>query len=548
MRLERMGASHQTRLSFLRALLRMLKHDRWSFDRPVWNIDAAGIGHAVYRAKGPQRVYSLVCFSQELAPDKRTDRVIAEEWDTSYVLFDGEPGEADIARLAHNVPKQEAGRYLPSDLVLSRANKSVRLFERVVSALAEGRQPDRTEIESVGYLMRTTAVYGNGKFGIADRDVIAGRREFDGPFRAEMLTVWLIRSFTVDLAEHIAAMRSPGTAVALAPALRRRFGVGNSTGLGMAPFLVKHPVLIHRWVLARETALARVRALARADDATGAAFARTLQRARGAMADWTTEDPILMPRIHTLREDLDRLQQEVRSGVLDQAYPWDHVYRWAESNLGLDAQEFVVSLVIEPHGPLVDDLAETMSADEDERFAIDGTMTIDQLRTAIERQYLWALSEDYSRRQAQARFWYTSVEKLEPRLGERWQEPGAELEQPLGTGRDIAALHAALAGMPGDAPIARLLLAAPEHRHAARRVQIAMANPYAEIHDNLLASTVRPIDILRCKLAFFGATKFDPRSDRWLRINLFQGAPFPGELAGSSAEDWVYAYSAEALT
>ena len=36
-----------------------------------------------------------------------------------------------------------------------------------------------------------------------------------------------------------------------------------------------------------------------------------------------------------------------------------------------------------------------------------------------------------------------------------------------------------------------------------------------------------PIDMLRLKLSFFGAIKFDPRSDKWLRICMFQGAPLP---------------------
>ena len=45
-----------------------------------------------------------------------------------------------------------------------------------------------------------------------------------------------------------------------------------------------------------------------------------------------------------------------------------------------------------------------------------------------------------AKRQANARFWYVSAEKLEPRLGERSSEPGAEREQPLAIARDIAAL------------------------------------------------------------------------------------------------------------
>jgi len=46
--------------------------------------------------------------------------------------------------------------------------------------------------------------------------------------------------------------------------------------------------------------------------------------------------------------------------------------------------------------------------------------------------------------------------------------------------------------------------------------------------------------MLRCKLAFFGATRFDPRSDRWVRITMYQNAPFPHELASLGPEDWSY--------
>ena len=109
--------------------------------------------------------------------------------------------------------------------------------------------------------MRTTAVYGNGKFGIADPRSIGSVRSSPIPFRAEMLTVYLIRAVHCrPRRAHGGAARRDAGSVTLAPALRRRFGIGNATGLGMAPFLVRHPALIDRWVAARETALARSRA------------------------------------------------------------------------------------------------------------------------------------------------------------------------------------------------------------------------------------------------------------------------------------------------
>ena len=50
---------------------------------------------------------------------------------------------------------------------------------------------------------------------------------------------------------------------------------------------------------------------------------------------------------------------------------------------------------------------------------------------------------------------------------------------------------------------------------------------------------MRPIDLLRFKLAFFGALRFDPRSDRWLRVSLYQNAPFARELRESD-DTWMF--------
>lgn len=258
MRLKRMGSAHPTRLSFLRQMLRRMETESWRFDRPLWEVDDKGVGRAVYRAIGPVRTYSLVAFSHDLPDDMRSDRVIATAWDATFALFDGDPTLEDLQRLGENVPLQEAGRISPRELTLSRANRSVRLFAHVVDRLSQGLQPDPAEIAAVGYLMRTTAVYGAGKFGAADRALIAQRDELSSPFQAEMLTVWLIRSFCADLVDHLAAARGGVKAARMEDKVRRSLGVGNSTGLGMAPFLVRHPILLNNWMEAREEALARV--------------------------------------------------------------------------------------------------------------------------------------------------------------------------------------------------------------------------------------------------------------------------------------------------
>ena len=149
MRLDRMGSFHQSRLSFMRVLLRRIKQQKWQFERPVFRIDDNGVGVATYSVTVPERTYTLIAFAHDLPADKRSDRVIAEAWDSTFALFDGIPTEDDISRLSRNVPLQEAGRITESELSLSRANRSVRLFEYVVDTLSKGKQPDTEKLEAV---------------------------------------------------------------------------------------------------------------------------------------------------------------------------------------------------------------------------------------------------------------------------------------------------------------------------------------------------------------------------------------------------------------
>lgn len=531
MRLARLGSFHPTRISFMRTLLRRLKREGWRFVRDLWQIDDKGVGRATYRVVGPERTYTLVAFAHDLPDEQRSDRVIATAWDATFTLFDGIPSAADLDRLEANVPKQEAGRVSDSELTLSRANRSVRLFAHVVERLAAGSQPDRAQLEAVGYLMRTTAVYGSGKFGAADRRKIAERPELSGPFQAEMLSVWLTRAFTLDLVEHLARVRGGDRAVAMDPELRRLLGVGNSTGLGMAPFLMNHPVLLNNWMLAREEALARVRAQAAASASEVEAFRQALLAAQKNAATWSSEHPIQQSKLAALRSDLAILAAELDGELLkEESYPWNRLWLWGERTLSLEGQEALVSLLLEPQGDLVDELSQCMDADEDAAFRIDGSMTVIELQAILGRVFDWAMEMDFSWEGNDARFWYVSEEKLEPRLGERHSEAGADLEQPLSTGRDAQRLSRDLQAWSDDASIADFLLSHPEHRHTVRRAQIAAAYPFSEVRDNLISADLLPIDLLRCKLSFFGATRFDPRSDRWVRICMYPGAPFPHEL------------------
>ncbi|MBT3213784.1 MAG: hypothetical protein HN351_03980 [Deltaproteobacteria bacterium] len=539
MRLSRMGSSFQTRLSFMRSLTRRISKEKWKFEKILFDVDKDGYGVSVYAVHTPERTYSLITFTNAVAAEMRTDRVVAEVWDATFNLFDGLPTEADINRLSQNTPKQEAGRFSPSELVLARANKSLRLFEHVVSCLSAGKQPDVELLASVGYLMRTTAVYGSGKFGCADREKISKRPETRGAFQVELLTVYLFRWFTIELVEHVAKQRGGEKAVSLNAEISKYLGIGNATGLGMAPFLIKHPVLIHNWVLARETALSRVIALESQSPETLTLFSKYLQRAIQHIAEWNVEDQLQTARILQTREDLKLLSNWFADEEnLKQPFLWQRILHFAEINFSLEGQELTVSLLMEPHGELVDDLADDMQTSSGTE--LEPSMSLTQLNELLQKSFSWALEIDFTDPEKQRRFWYYSEEKLEPRFGDRYADPGAEQEMPLAVGRDVYLLNKKLKSISADISVGKFVQDYPEFRHIVRRVQTVVRFPYAEIRDNIVDAEMRPIDLLRFKLAFFGASKFDPKSELWTRITLFQGAPLPEGLSASEAEEWAF--------
>ena len=180
-----------------------------------------------------------------------------------------------------------------------------------------------------------------------------------------------------------------------------------------------------------------------------------------------------------------------------------------------------------------------MSSDEDQYFNIPTDRSVEDLRIIIEKRYPDILKINFEQKENYKNFWFISKNKEEPRYANRFEENGSELEQPLAIARDIKKLHEKLLVSKNTLTIDKFLIENSNLRHVVRRSFIVEKFPYAEIQDNTIGEKVVPIDMLRLKLSFFGALKFDPRSDKWLRICMFQGAPLPEELKNYD-QQWVY--------
>ena len=538
MKLSRLGSFHQSKLSFLRSFLKEFKD--WKYKKDLFELNEFGYGTAVYSFKKNTRVYSLICFANELNEKERSDRVIATKWDAAFALYDGVPSKQDIDRLRNEVPKQEVGRLSYKELTLSRANKSVRVFEHVVQSLSEGNQPDIELLSKVGYLYRTTAVYGSGKFGLADRFRIKNREEIYGPFRLEMMLVYLVRQFTFDQVNHVAKQKNPRKAVTLDLEICRNLGIGNSTGLGMAPFIVNHPTLLNNWIYARETALKNIREIKNVKPDDSELFKTCLKKSIKNITSWNTESKYQQKKINSLLNDLNKFIQFIEKEFdYSKEFVFNNIYQWAEDNLGEECVEYLISLMMEPYDDIVNPLINQMSSEEEKYFNIPTDRTVADLREILETKYQEILKIDFSEKKNNQNFWFISKNKEEPRFANRFEENGSDLEQPLAIARDIKKLYEALSVAKNSSTIDKFLINNNELRHVVRRAFIIEKFPYSEIQDNIIGQSLIPIDMLRLKLSFFGALKFDPRSDKWLRICMFQGAPLPDELKNYDAQ-WVY--------
>jgi len=538
MKLSRLGSFHQSRLSFLRSFLREFKD--WDYKRDLFELNEKGYGTAVFSFKKKNRVYSLICFANELDENERSDRVIATKWDTAFTLFDGAPTKLDIERLKNEVPKQEFGRLSYKELTLSRANKSVRVFNHVVESLSNGVQPDKELLAKVGYLYRTTAVYGSGKFGLADRFRIKNREEIYGPFRLEMMLVYLVRQFTFDQVNHVAKNRNPKRAVNLDPEICKSLGIGNSTGLGMAPFIVNHPTLLNNWIYAREVSLKKIREIKNVVINESNLFKDCLKKSIKHVTSWNTESEYQINKIKSLLKDLNQFILFLDNEFdFNQEHPFNKLYEHLEEKYEEECVEYVVSMMMEPYENIVAPLIKEMSSEEDKYFNIPTERTVLELKTIIENKYSEILKIDFKKKENNLNFWFISKNKEEPRLANRFDENGCDLEQPLAIARDIKKLYENLLVSKKKLTIAMFLSNNADLRHVVRRAFIVEKFPYSEIQDNTIGQEIVPIDMLRLKLSFFGALKFDPRSDKWLRICMFQGAPLPEQLKNYD-EHWVY--------
>ena len=534
----RLASLKQTRLSFARLLMERMIDEEWDVRPARMELDDAGVGRVVYSIETPDRLFSFGVFSHASGDDANTDRIIADDWDMWGFLCEGRATPELMDAQYEELPHVREGRATSDVLIWTRANRSSRFFGHVVDALADGHQPDVDFCARGGYLMRSSGYYGNGLNGTKEFRSMDADHPLAEPYFAQMLTVWLLRIFSYDLADHVAAARSDD-AVTLDHDIKRYLGTGNSSGIGIVHYLINHPQLLHAWLRAREVALARAKTIDPTPEEIER-FGTVLRRAE----QWFTDDECDTKEYFLSKDEIaaglervdrrvDRLRREPGGGPL-----WGRLCAWAADELDPETEELVYSLLLDVHPEACSGLAESMTVSE--RSDVVPEMTVGTLASTVRSDYEWALAIDFEAPGAERYFWYRSIDNEEPRLGIRGEHDYEEYGFPIDVARQVQALRADLSGWDDTDTVAAFLFEHPEHRAVVERIQTVHDLRYAEIRANPLDADFVPLSFISCLKAVWGIQKAHPKSQGWVRGTFYQGAPLPADLRAGADSYWLY--------
>ena len=527
MKLRNLGSYHPTRLSFSRQLIITLIRENWIFKFQDWKINKLGKGYCVISVENKKDVFSLIIFSHLIKDEERSDRVIAEKWDFTFSLFTGIPNEKELKHLKKNVPLQENGVHLKKQLTLSRANKSTRLFNHFLENLSNGLQPEFEQVKKIGYLLRTTAVYGNGKFGIGDYNFKSDSKILRNGFWAEMLTVYMLKIFSIEYVNFLAKNKSKNY-TKLNDNISDYLGTGNATGLGMAPFVVNHPKLIHKWINTKQTLIKIALDQKTLSKNKLKLFLLLLENSKKHINQWEVEDKKQKKLINQSRKEIDQIiNSKLLFKILNSDYPLKKLLL-KFNGINNETREVLYSIFLELFPKVTDSYSGKMNASD--KVTLNTNYSIAKIKSLIKLNYSWALKINFNHSSSKYFFWYVSETKQEPRLGLSKEDHGYEKRLPLDIAKQISDLNETLKKMPNKMKISEFCLKHHKFKSIIKRVLINEKHQFSEIHENLEDKKMRPIDILRFKLSFFGACKFDPKSNLWTRITLFQGVPLPKNL------------------
>jgi hypothetical protein len=532
-----------TRLSFGRRLAQRMISENWSVTRTSFESDELGNARGVYEINlgGLPTTYIVRSF----APDgiQRFGRRSGALRDVYGALFARKLSQERIDREFKVIETRDvAVMRTTADVVgWTPGSRSGRVFDDVVSALAEGHQPADEVIRRSGYLIRNGGFITGGRFGTWSYAGIPDEHPLKPAYFADLFGVLLLRQVGFDLTDAMAAARNPNAAK-LAPRLRRYFGVGNASGQGMCVALQRWPQWFSTWVTVREVCLAHARLQPVHRSEKVDALRRLIDRAAHYYHFVEPEsEQFIIPHLQ-IAEGLTTIM-----GWLDDipdlppGTNWGHFMDRAAAELDRETYEQLNALLIEIYPHVADAVAEYVDTGMQMRRDFSPELSVGEFRSQFLSKYRWFLLQDLTHSDARRHFWYHSIENGEQRRGERVIDPHEHFESFIDHIGGVQRLASALAAYPDDTPLAIVAADSPDLAFMLSRVQSLAGRPYFEIHGNLLHKDFSPAYLIRFFLSVLGMDSSSPLSIRYVPGVFFQGLPVWEDISAGADADWTFA-------
>ena len=540
----RLGALQPGRLSAARSLYAKMIREHWRIELVSADIDRVGSGRVLYRIEADGHVMYVVAFSEEPQMVDRSPRIIGSSWDIVGALIDGEVSDAELEDTRTAIPRLYAGRATPETLVWFRANRSIRVFDHVVEALAAGQQPDVDRIAEVGYLLRNIGLDGNGTFGTKDFQNYGPEHPLAIPYSAQLFTAYMMREISLDLVNLIARARS-AESVEADVTTRGSLAVGNGSALGLVLLTMNRPQLVNAWISGYEGLLADVLEQRITPDV----FARVDELLREAITfkEQDRTDYGVFPSGEAVAVDLALIRRMLRKAegahAAGIAMTLGEVSRSIPTTVTPDAQEMFHSLLLEL-APVEQVIEATRALIVDERKQADPTTTVADLSAQISRGYAWVSEFAVAPHEDRSRIWYKSRNSEEPRSGPVAEVPDRTNDLAIDLIGGVRELQHALSDAAPSERIGRFLARHPQLGQIVGYVQATADLPYATPHMDVRDDRFVPAYIIRLFNAFcYGLDKTRDVHQRNLRGLIFENAHFSRDL-GLEARDWRWAVSA----
>lgn len=537
-----LSAQKATRLSFTQQLARQMIKERWRFSKERVEFDSLGRGSVVYQVDFGkyQATYMAQSFEASATPNENLGRRAGAKRDVWGTLF---LGKASAERIAEELrilgPRDKDTMRARSDVVgWTPGSRSYRIFDDVVAALVEGRQPAPEVIRRSGYLIRNGGFIASGRYGTLSYMGIPDDHPLRPPYFADLFGLLMLREVGVDLVNGIAAARS-ATAAKLSEGMATFFGVGNASGQGMCVALQRWPQWFSTWMLVRELCLARAKLMSapRGSEQRKCLFDLLSRGASYYDSVLPDTEEFMVPHSQ-IANNLRIIGSWVRDDT--QAGNWGSFTTRIGEHFDRETAEQFNALLIEIYPQFADDVVQYITIGMSVERDYSPEITVADFRSRYLSQYAWELSQDLGHSSTRQHFWYHSIENGEQRRGERIIDPHEHFESFIDHLGMLQRLAAVLSAYADSTAMGLVIADHPELAFAASRVETMACRPYKEIHGNLLAKDFSPAHLIRFYLAVLGLETTYPMSIRWVPGVLFQGFPRWEQVMSGAETDWKF--------